>query len=274
MEIAVDILTCRVAPRDSSLLEIVEVIACAAGRPIRPLHLQSLLQLPRISDERGFVSILDVQKIVYRVALELPCISDWLAPAGLSSPLKLRFGVVGDEIAREITDKFHYLRSARRDGRSYGLWEPGGKLVALCVVSPLDVLGIVSLLRREGRCGSRAGVVSRVFAFEGAPRNSISHLLAQVVREEKRGGVTDLVTYVNPNMGFSGASYKASGWSLLGFEPGTAYQYLDERYITARRLEELFGPQDNDSYRRLLGRRFSVSRMPLDPLLIFHTPIR
>jgi hypothetical protein len=57
---------------------------------------------------------------------------------------------------------------------------------------------------------------------------------------EKNHGVSDYVTYVNPNMGFTGSSYRASGWHLLGTEPGTTYRYLDERYITDRALSAAF----------------------------------
>ena len=112
--------------------------------------------------------------------------------------------------------------------------------------------------------------MSRVFVFEGAPRNLISYLLSRAARAERRLGVTDFVTYVNPNMGFTGRSYRASGWQLLGNEPGTTYRYLDSRYVTDRKLEAAFGKHDDGAYRQLLGNRFCISRMPLAPLLVFH----
>lgn len=124
------------------------------------------------------------------------------------------------------------------------------------------------LLSRSGTPDS-ARVVSRVFAFEGAPKNSISYLLSRAAREESLLGTTELVTYVNPNMGFTGSSYRASGWDLLGTEPGTTYRYLDERYVTDRELEARFGRHSDERYKEMLGNRFAVSRMRLEPLLVF-----
>jgi hypothetical protein len=96
-------------------------------------------------------------------------------------------------------------------------------------------------------------------------------MLSRVAREERCLGVTDLLTYVNPNMGFRGTSYRASGWQLLGIESGTKYRYIDGRYITDRKLAARFGSHSDDTYQRLLSDRFAVSAMPLEPLLVFHS---
>jgi hypothetical protein len=129
------------------------------------------------------------------------------------------------------------------------------------------------LLGCNARSNEFARVVSRVFVFEGAPRNSISYLLSRVAREERHLGVTDLLTYVNPNMMFSGSSYRASGWRQLGSEPGTTYRYLDGRYITDRELASRYGARGDEGYKYLLGQRFAKSVMPLAPLLVFHTSL-
>ncbi len=52
-----------------------------------------------------------------------------------------------------------------------------------------------------------------------------------------------LVTYINPNLAFSGASFRAANWVPLGRETGTRYAYWDRRYITDRRVEML-APRD------------------------------
>ena len=142
-------------------------------------------------------------------------------------------------------------------------------MVAICVSSPLDVDHLNSLLSVVGRATQRARVLSRVFAFEGAPRNTISHLMSRAAQAERKLGVTDWVSYVNPNMGFTGVSYIASGWHLLGEQPDTTYRYLDGRYITDRLLAAKFGSHSDEIYAELLGQRFAKNRMRLDPLLVF-----
>lgn len=239
-------------------------------RPVAPLRLQSLLQLPRIADESGLVPVSQVDSLLQELALELPVSHEWAVDESVGdSPRSLHFHEMAPEQGADVMQRFHYLRSARLDGRAYGLSSKAGRLIALCISSPLDVEWLADLLRTEHRVVKTARVVSRVFAFEGAPSNTISYLLSRVARAERRFGVTDWVTYVNPNMGFSGVSYLASGWHLLGEEPGTTYRYLDNRYITDRQLAAKFGPHDDDVYRQLLGERFAKSRMPLAPLLVF-----
>jgi hypothetical protein len=264
------IVRCRISPRDPILLDRVEFAARAADRPARPLHLQALLQLPRVADTQGFAPISTVEHLLAELAQELPVKTEWFVCDAGSSPRQLRFHRLEADTARHVTECFHYLRSPRTDGRAYGLSTRTGHLVALCVSSPLDVLGLRNLLAARGRSSKSARVVSRVFVFEGAPKNSISYMLSRAAREERQFGVTDFVTYVNPNMDFTGSSYRASGWHLLGTEPDTKYRYFEDRYTTDRELAARFGEHDDEGFRRLLGRRFAVSVMPLAPLLVFH----
>jgi hypothetical protein len=268
-----DSLICRVAPRETLLLDHVESAAFVADRPARPLLLQALLQLPRLADAQGFASILLLKSLLAELAEELPVKSEWLIPDIVSSPRVLQFHGLDSEAANHVMQRFHYLRSSRPDGRAYGLSTHSGRLVAVCVSSPLDVSRLHELLASNGRTTALARVISRVFAFEGAPSNSISYMLSRVTREERQLGVTDLVTYVNPNMSFTGSSYRASGWQMLGSESGTKYRYIDNRYVTDRQLAAKFGAHHDDVYRRLLDGRFAVSVMPLDPLFVFHTPV-
>jgi hypothetical protein len=72
-------------------------------------------------------------------------------------------------------------------------------------------------------------------------------------------------------MGFTGSSYRASGWEQIGIEPGTKYRYIDGRYITDRELVTRIGLHDDETYKRLLGLRFAVSIMPLEALLVFRS---
>jgi hypothetical protein len=248
----------------------VEAVARAMRRPSRPLQLQALLQLPRLADRDGTVEATDAHALLRALGTEIPPDLEWMAGITEGSPTALEFRAnVPPDQARDVMNRFHYLRSPRTDACVYGLFTPAGRLAVVCTVSSLDVPRLAELVCADGASPASARVVSRVFAFEDAPKNSISYLLARVSRAEHLAGVIELVTYVNPNLGFTGASYRASGWRLLGEERGTAYRYLDGRYITDRELARRFGPHDDGAYRSLLGPRFSVTAMPLLPLLIF-----
>lgn len=273
MEVASANLTCTIASCDEQLLNCVRFAARAVDRPVRPLHLQALLQLPRLADVCGFVPSTMADSLLTELARELPEKDEWLVQDAVSSPRLLHFHDIEAEKARDIMRRFHYLRSPRTDGRTYGLSTDAGHLVALCVSSPLDVALLRGLLAEHNRPTETARVVSRVFAFEGAPSNTISYMLSRAAREERKLGVTDLVTYVNPNMGFTGSSYRASGWQSLGTEPGTKYRYLDGRYITDRELAAGSGEYDDEGFRRLFGLRFAVSVMRLSPLIVFHASL-
>lgn len=274
MQVASASLTLRVAPQDEPLLNCVRFVARDSDRPVRPLHLQALLQLPRLADACGLIAGAMADSLLAELARELPKKDEWLVQDSLSSPRSLHFHDLDPEKVRDVTQRFHYLRSPRTDGRAYGLTTETGRLVALCVSSPLDVEHLCALLTKQGRPTKSARVVSRVFAFEGAPYNTISYMLSRSAQEEQKLGVTDFITYVNPNMGFTGSSYRASGWQLAGTEPGTKYKYLDGRYITDRELTAEFGKHDDEKFHRLFGLRFAVSVMQLLPLLVFHTSFR
>jgi hypothetical protein len=263
----------RVSPDDRPLQDIVESIARATDRPARALHLQALLQLPRLADPLAFVPVGVAERLLHELTEELPSQAEWFLPDSEASPRLLRFHSVDTGTAYNVMARFHYLRSPRTDGRAYGLSTSAGRLAALCVSSPLDVPVLSALLASAGRSSERARVVSRVFVFEGAPANSISYMLSKIAREERGMGVTDLVTYVNPNMGFIGSSYMASGWQKLGTEPGTRYRFVDGRYTTDRQLAARFDVHNDEDYQRILGGRFAVSIMPLAPLFVFHRTI-
>jgi hypothetical protein len=236
----------------------------AAGElpTIRDLLLQSLLHLPRLADADGTIDVssalAEIERLRLRRAVELAPLR-WMAapptPALLLDQLEVT--VVPAEEAEPILAHFHYLRSFRPDAINFGAVYRQ-QIVALCSVSPLDLAAILGRLP----IGSlqEAAVVSRVFAFDWAPRNVISFLLART--EESLAlnrNVRVLLTYLNPNMGFDGASYKAANWMPLGLETGTRYAYLHGEYVTDRRLSNL--PQ---SERRLV----EYSQMHLLPLQV------
>ncbi len=114
-------------------------------------------------------------------------------------------------------------------------------------------------------------MLSRVFAFDWAPPNAITFLVrrATVVARERHPTARMILTYVNPNLGFSGASYRAGNWSLIAREHGTRYAYLDGEYVTDRHLAVTFGTSEPTHLLDRIGDRFAVSRMPLAPLNVY-----
>jgi len=225
-----------------------------------------------LADDSGLAKVCDLVPLIEELALEMPRAPEWLFPTRVRSPQEFRFSEIETARARELMARYHYLHSPRMDGRAYALLFEN-QVAGLSVVSPLDVEHLRRLLHANGCPVTSAAVLSRVFVLGGTPRNCISFLLARTAAEERKHGMTDLLTYVNPNMGFNGVSYRASGWKLLGDEPGTRYCYLDSRYITDREIERQFGKQTHAEYAVSLGTRFAVSTMPLKPLLVFHSEI-
>ncbi len=263
----------HVGADSEALAASVDAIALNAGIPRRPLHLQSLMHLPRLADDRGLVDATIATDEIQRIARDIPTSANWRCDQ--RSELKeLNFTQLDEGSVRETCERFHYLRSHRAGSCYFGLVQsPGTRPIAIAVASPSDVPRL-GQLARETLDAKNVAVISRVFAFEGAPQNTLSRLLSRVASSLRAHGHDALVTYVNPNLGFAGASYRASGWTLLGCEPNTRYRYIDSDYVTDRVLSRRFGPHSDREYSELLGRRFATSRSPLEPLLVFGRSLR
>jgi hypothetical protein len=228
----------------------------------RDLLLQALVHLPRLANAAGNMSrrqalaeIERQRKLRHEELLPFA----HLAKPPLSAPALDQLEVVRIEanLARPILEQFHYLRSFRPDGITIAATYRA-RVVALAMIAPLDVPAIAAELPLAG--AHEAALISRVFAFDWAPRNTISYLLARLERRTELRDARLLLTYVNTNLGFSGASYRAANWRVVGYERGTRYAYLDGRYITDRRLLTL-PPEESACV--------EFSRMPLEPLALY-----
>jgi hypothetical protein len=176
---------------------------------------------------------------------------------------------ISDEIARPILDCYHYLMSFRPRSTHLGLTLKGEEWPWVLVSLSSFDLDNITIGQSEGTESTL--VLSRVYAFPQAPKNAISFTLSKVRRwlAAHRPDVTALVTYCNPNLGFTGASYEADNWKLLGYEDGTRYTYLHGNYVTDRRIAELFGdaPVVVSSGRACRG--ISFSKWPLESLRLY-----
>jgi hypothetical protein len=188
---------------------------------------------------------------------------------------EMRHGEV-ESIARPILERFHYINSFRNNSRHFGLSETSGRIAAMATLSPFDLNQFErELLKRCGSrwCPAQSAVVSRIYAFRWAPQNCISHLLSKLVRTINTEAlpIRTLLTYLNPNLGLTGASYRAAGWRLFAREANEGYAYIDRRYITDRRLEELRQETNKEKWKTMFESRLHRTTFPLQPLDVYGT---
>lgn len=255
------------------------VRAAAENRRVEPraLAVRTLLHLPRVAEYDGRIARRQLDDELTRCARELLTDQEKvkrLMPAGRFALQELRF--VADYSTDDAADIFthlHYLRSSRPGSLNYALVDPYyGLPVSLCSVSPLE-------WRRVGRqIATQFDVpmnavwdVSRVYAFDCAPPNSISYLLARV-RNDIRQRVPDaqlLSTAVDHNLGFVGSSYLAANWHRWMTVKPRPYLYYEKSYITPRQLRDKFPTANFAELRKTYGAKFERSRTPLLDSAIF-----
>ncbi|MEV8371837.1 hypothetical protein AB0P21_03820 [Kribbella sp. NPDC056861] len=190
----------------------------------------------------------------------------------------LRFVEYDDRNAARIFKHLHYLRSARAGSRNYALVDPmRGLPVTLCSVSPLEWALVARQLSSQfGVPRERAWDVSRVYSFDVAPTNAISFLLAKVRNaiRQSEPQVELLTTAVDPNLGFTGSSYRAANWQRWMSIGPRPYLYLDGRYVSPRRLREDYGTANLTKVRLSTGARVEQSRTTLLDSAIFCSRIK
>lgn len=182
---------------------------------------------------------------------------------------QLELASVPDSIALLVLECYHYIMSFRAESIHLGLFERDEYFPwTLISLSPFDLR---NLSPEFHGFGDSSLVVSRVYAFPGVPSNAISFTLARVRRwlAVNRPDIRYLVTYCNPNLGFTGASYKADNWHLVGYEHGARYTYLDGNYITDRRVFQLFGQAPDEIACESPYNRLTLSKWVLQPLCLY-----
>jgi hypothetical protein len=163
------------------------------------------------------------------------------------------------QIAQVIHETFHYIGSYHAGLVHLGLFRRGedGVPMALASLAPMDIRRLEGLFESTYQ-KKHFLVISRVFAFDWAPRNTISYLLGQVTRWIKRNlsEVKSFLTFLNPNLGFSGAAFRASNWKpFLELEPASTY--ISGNYIPFRAVMEM---------QEIVRRKVTYSRHNLTPL--------
>jgi hypothetical protein len=251
----------------------------AAGNDIEPraLAVRTLLHLPRVARLDGRVRWGRLEDELRRRATELKvdqAKAGALVPRARFELKRLQF--VADYNADKAADIFtnlHYLHSARAGSLNYALVDPyDERPVSLCSVSPLEWRRVGRQINNQfGAPMSTVWDISRVYSFDVAPPNAISYLLARV-RNDIRLRVPEaevLSTAVDPNLGFSGASYLAANWQRWMTIKARPYFYFDGDYISPRQLRVRFDTTNVAELETKYGERFRSSKTPLLDSMIF-----
>lgn len=227
---------------DDDLKNLARVVAEQLGVDRSLLLRKLLLHLPRFTWEELSNRAL-ITNEAYRLAERITSLQrgyqTWIkresVPELDRSRLSLR--ICDREIAKTIHERFHYIGHFHEGVVHLGLYLAGDTQdapLALASLAPMDVSFLVRTFASPEQRG-RVLQVTRVYAFNCAPRNTISFLFGRVSKwiRQHLTETSALLSYVNPNLGFSGSSYLASNWSPY-LERPPVYSYLHEDYIPYR----------------------------------------
>lgn len=267
---------CRSFSPASSFRALVRDTARRVGVEPRALAVRALLHLPRVASFRGWVTRWQVQRELSVSAERLR--SDVRAarrhvPVQKFTLSDLAFEEIDSSRALPVLTSLHYLRSARAGSLYFALVDPIDRLpVCLCSVSPLEWKCVASQISAQFSIPrERAWDVSRVYSLDNAPPNAISLLLSRVRTYLRRNMVSAdlLVTAVDPNLGFTGSSYRAANWQQWMTVMPRPYLYENGRYVTPRQLRERFGTSSLGDLQGKYPMRFEQSRVRLLDSMIY-----
>lgn len=242
----------------------------------RSLAVRALLQLPRVACSKGWITRSQAWRELRISAERLH--SDARAASNHIPGKRFRLrDLAFEEIdscrALPVLASLHYLRSIRPSSRYFGLVDPIDKLpVSICSISPLQWRCVGSHIRRQFAI-SQEGVwdLSRLYSVDGAPTNSISFLLSKV-RTHLRKSISTadlLVTAVDPNLGFTGCSYRAANWQQWMTVMARPYLYENGHYVSPRQLRERFGTANLNHLQTRHPGRFEKSEARLLDSIIY-----
>lgn len=151
----------------------------------------------------------------------------------------IHFQHVLPDIGAKIQEDIHYIRSRRLDTLyEFGLFTPDTQVpFAYAAFSLLDRHYLLNLPLFNDIPKDRIFVLTRAYSFPNSPYNSMSALYSKCFDFlKKNAGAAYVVTAINQNLFFSGASLQAANMTLIATSPMKHY-YLDGRYSTRRKLE-------------------------------------
>jgi hypothetical protein len=243
----------------------------------RALAVRALLHLPRVASDQGWIRRSDVHGEL-RTSAEGLLVDARAARSHMPGEgfllRDLLFDVIEPSRALPVLTSLHYLRSARQDSFYFALVDPIDRLpVSLCSVSRLEWKCVSNQLKgaQFGIRPAGAWDVSRVYSVDSAPANAISLLLSKVRVYFRRNfpSADLLVTAVDPNLGFTGSSYRASNWQQWMTVKARPYLYENGLHVTPRQLRERFGTASLPQLEAGYPGRFQQSKVRLLDSMIY-----
>jgi hypothetical protein len=267
---------CRTQLPASSFSALVSETACRADVEPRALAVRALLHLPRVATYSGWVPRPQVQRELRITAARLR--SDVHAasrhvPIGKFQLPDLDFEEIDSPRALPVLTSLHYLRGSRPDSLYFALVDPINRLpVSLCSISPLQWKCVAKQLSGQFSIPPKAvWDVSRVYSIDSAPPNAISSLLSKLRIYIRRNmpSVELLVTAVDPNLGFTGGSYRAANWKKWMIVRARPYLYEKGHYVSPRQLREQYGTARLAELQAKYPGTFQQSRVQLLDTMIY-----
>jgi hypothetical protein len=267
---------CRSFSRRSHFRTLVAETASSVGVEPRALAVRVLLQLPRVASHDGWIAEWQVQRELRLSALRLRTDTQAVRvhlPMETFEMHDLVFEQIPSSRAIPVLTSLHYLRSARPDSLYFALVHPIHNLpVSLCSVSPLVWKRLANRISTQFAIPvGHVWEVSRMYSVDGSPQNAISSLLSKVRTYLRRNvpSVDVLVTAVDPNLGFTGCSYRAANWQEWIKVKARPYFYEDCQYVSPRQLRERYGTSSLIDLRAQRPGSFEQSRAKLLDSMIF-----
>jgi hypothetical protein len=267
---------CRNFSGATSFPALVMETALRVGVEPRALAVRVLLHLPRVATHSGWVTRWQAQRELRisadRLHGDARAVSEHL-PVKKFLLRELAFEVIDPSRALPLLTSLHYLRSAREDSLYFALVDPIDRLpVSLCSLTRLEWKRVSNQLQAQFDIRARgAWDVSRVYSVDGAPANAISFLLSKVRVYFRRNfpSADLLVTAVDPNLGFTGSSYRASSWQQWMTVKARPYLYENDLHVTPRQLRERFGTASLPQLQAKYPGRFQQSKARLLDSMIY-----
>ncbi|MEW9529728.1 hypothetical protein [Microbispora sp. NPDC049125] len=168
----------------------------------------------------------------------------------------LLFGEVRPSAGHVVQSRLHYLRSERADTvLQFGLFLPGAAMPLTYVAfSRCDRRYVMDALAWHGLAArpEEILVLTRMHGLAGIPANLMSLTISRAVREIRtRNAGRYVITAYNPMLGFTGSSFRASGFTPMASAP-VAYTYDERGLFHTRRISRSPVPQRLDTPNNIL----------------------